>query len=160
MTQVGRFRASTFVRCKKKALCAPSVLPGPSEGDHLSPNRGELIPVCVVLLFMKDKESRPPEVTVWTEQKTAAALCTKPVRTNWAIPFRLYVLCYMLSKFWLFSSGKKTEEWGQRIHGWWSQRSPTVMNMPAKLSSVLVVLLENHVCQCTRDFQTEYESPA
>lgn len=59
MTQVGRFRASTFVRCKKKALCAPSVLPGPSEGDHLSPNRGELIPVCVVLLFMKDKESRP-----------------------------------------------------------------------------------------------------
>lgn len=59
MTQVGRFRASTFVRCKKKALCAPSVLSGPSEGDHLSPNRGELIPVCVVLLFMKDKESRP-----------------------------------------------------------------------------------------------------
>ena len=83
MTQVGRFGGNAFVHCKKKGLCGPSVLPGPDEGGHLSPNREELSPGCVGLLFMKDKEAGPQCSLFGRRRKTAAASPTKPVRTNW-----------------------------------------------------------------------------
>lgn len=160
MTQVGRFRASTFVRCKKKALCAPSVLPGPSEGDHLSSNRGELIPVCVVLLFMKDKESRPQRSLFEQSRKLlqhCAPNLSEPIGQS-HYGCTCSVTCSQSSGCSQVVRRQRNEVRGFTVGDPKEARLLWICQL--KLSSVLVVLLENHVCQCTRDFQTEYESPA
>lgn len=68
------FGGSAFVYCEKKGLCGPSVLPRLGEGGHLSLNRGELIPGCVGLLFMRDK-GKTSALSVWTGQENAGQTC-------------------------------------------------------------------------------------
>lgn len=74
MTRAGEFGGNAFVHCEKKGLCGPSVLPGPNEGGHLYLNRGEFIPGCAGLLFIKDKEAGP-QCSLFGQSRTRLLLC-------------------------------------------------------------------------------------
>lgn len=96
MTQVGCFRSNSFVHCKKRRLCGPSVLPGLDEGGHLSPNRGELSPSCVGVLFMRHKEAGP-QCAVFGQSRKLLQLCSQnlsePIgRTHYARGLHFHVV--------------------------------------------------------------------
>lgn len=89
MTQLGWSGRSSFVHSKKKGLCGPSVLCGPSEEGHLSPNIGELSRGWFSLLFIQDEEARP-QCSLFEQSRKM--LQNGPVRSNCVNSFLSFVL--------------------------------------------------------------------